>query len=51
MSKILKYFIKRWMKKYWGERCPEFESDCGCCRAWKYYDFIFEYFSNQEWSE
>ena len=47
---MLKYFIKRWVIKHWGKRCPDFEKSCGCCRAWKYYDYIFdlEYFLSGE---
>lgn len=41
---MIKYFIKRWIKKNWGKRCADFEPPCGCCRAWKYYDYIFEIF-------
>lgn len=29
------------MKRYWGERCPEYQKGCGTCEAWKCFDFIF----------
>lgn len=26
--------------EHWGERCPDFESGCPCCRAWAEFDQI-----------
>ena len=25
---------------HWGERCPDFEPDCPCCKAWAQYDHL-----------
>ena len=30
--------VKEAMIDYWGEKCPEFENDCGCCIAWKQFE-------------
>ena len=30
--------IKRVITEYLGERCPDFNADCLCCKAWKEYD-------------
>ena len=35
--------MKRWITKFWGKRCPDFEKDCGCCKAWKAYDYLFQF--------
>lgn len=24
----------------WGERCPDFDQDCGCCQMWATYDMV-----------
>ena len=39
----VKDFMKSFMVKFWGERCPDFEAGCGLCQAWKAYDTIFEF--------
>lgn len=26
--------------EYWGERCPDFDADCPCCKAWKQFDAL-----------
>lgn len=26
------------IKEAFGERCPDFDKDCWCCKAWKQYD-------------
>lgn len=26
--------------EHWGERCPDFEPGCPCCRAWAEFDQI-----------
>ncbi len=30
--------VEEAMIDHWGKRCPDFEKDCSCCRAWKEYD-------------
>lgn len=31
-------YIAEAIEEAWGERCPEFNPECHCCRAWKQYD-------------
>ena len=26
--------------EHWGERCPDFEPTCWCCKAWAQYDAL-----------
>ena len=28
------------IREHWGERCPDFDPECWCCRAWAEYDEI-----------
>lgn len=28
--------------EYFGERCPEFEPQCECCRRWRAFDELFD---------
>lgn len=32
-----------WIYTYriWGPRCPDFEPQCACCKAWAEHDEIF----------
>ena len=30
-----------WMKKYWGEKCPDFDGGCIGCQAWKAFETVF----------
>ena len=30
-----------WMEEYWGDRCPDFDKDCPCCKAWVAFDVVF----------
>lgn len=30
------------IREYWGERCPDFEPGCPCCRAWAEFDQLNE---------
>ena len=34
--------VKQLMLQNWGERCPDYCEDCPACKAWKYYDYLFE---------
>ncbi|MDD5616906.1 MAG: hypothetical protein PHH85_11985 [Candidatus Methanoperedens sp.] len=34
--------VKEYMIKNWGSRCPDYEENCACCKAWKYFDYLFE---------
>ena len=34
--------VKEYMVKNWGARCPDYEENCPCCKAWKYYDYLFK---------
>jgi len=29
---------KQFMLDLWGPKCEEFESKCGCCEAWKFFE-------------
>lgn len=31
-------YIAEAIEEAWGERCPDFDAECHCCRAWKQYD-------------
>jgi hypothetical protein len=41
-SGYFKERVKEYMVKNWGTRCPDYEKDCACCKAWKYFDYLFE---------
>ena len=49
INKIIKIIVKWWMKNNWGERCLDFDQYCCVCKAWKYYDYLFE--DEDDWSE
>lgn len=42
MGRDVRENLRKWMILYWGERCPDVEESCLCCRAWKAFDTIFE---------
>jgi len=33
----------RWMLDNWGERCPDYCKGCALCKAWKCFDYLFEW--------
>jgi len=35
--------MKEWMIKNWGERCLEYCESCSLCKAWKCFDYLFEF--------
>ena len=41
-SGYFKERVKEYMVKNWGTRCPDYEENCACCKAWKYFDYLFE---------
>ncbi len=41
-SGYFKERVKEYMIKNWGTRCPDYEKNCACCKAWKYFDYLFE---------
>jgi rubrerythrin len=41
-SGFFKERVKEWMIKNWGTRCPDYEENCPLCKAWKYFDYLFE---------
>ncbi|MDP2840945.1 MAG: hypothetical protein Q8O17_01550 [Candidatus Methanoperedens sp.] len=41
-SGYFKERVKEYMIKSWGTRCPDYEENCGYCKAWKYFDYLFE---------
>lgn len=36
----LKIRLKKWIQRYWGKRCPDYESSCMCCNAWASFDSL-----------
>lgn len=28
-------------KRIWGSRCPDYEPECPCCKAWRLHDEVF----------
>jgi len=41
-SGYMKERVKEWMNINWGTRCPDFDENCPLCKAWKYFDYLFE---------
>jgi hypothetical protein len=39
--KMTKIVLKWYITKYFGPRCPDYESSCECCIRWLAYDTIF----------
>jgi hypothetical protein len=39
---IPKVMAEAIIKTYFGERCPDFDKDCECCKRWKLLDQLFE---------
>ena len=37
----MKKSMKKWIEKFWGKRCKEFEENCPVCKAWLCYDYLF----------
>ena len=29
--------LKKWITKWYGTKCPDFDANCGNCQAWKCY--------------
>lgn len=40
--RLVKKSMYRWIEKFWGKRCKEYQKRCGTCEAWKAYDFLFQ---------
>ena len=40
-SREIEKIMREWMLKNWGERCKDYEPDCGLCNAWRAFDFLF----------
>lgn len=34
--------LRKFITKAYGERCPDFDKDCPCCRVWVRYDLLEE---------
>lgn len=34
--------LRRFLTENYGERCPDFDKDCPCCRVWVRYDLLEE---------
>lgn len=41
-SDYFKERVKEYMIKNWETRCPDYVKNCACCKAWKYFDYLFE---------
>ena len=39
----LKDRLEKWIKEYWGERCPDYCESCPCCKAWDAFDYLFQH--------
>jgi hypothetical protein len=39
---LAKAEARKWIEKNWGQRCPDFNPECGLCQAWFCFDFIFQ---------
>lgn len=33
-------WLKKKLKELYGEKCPDYEDRCACCKAWSVYDSI-----------
>lgn len=40
-DKILRR-LRKYITANYGERCPDFDKDCPCCRVWVRYDLLEE---------
>lgn len=40
-TKVLMELNRIWLKKFYGEKCPDYVNSCTCCRLWKAYETIF----------
>ena len=38
MVRHLRAVAETMLEEYYGERCPDFHTDCECCRRWKLLD-------------
>lgn len=41
-QEAFKPFLERYIEKWWGEKCPDFEGACGACRMWKALETLLE---------
>lgn len=41
--KSAKEETERFMNLWWGKRCPDYEPRCALCKAWKAFDYLFEW--------
>ena len=42
MAGHIRTIAETMLVKFFGERCPDFEPDCECCRRWKLLDELTE---------
>jgi len=40
MSETFKFPTAEEITRDWGERCSDFDQDCGCCQMWGTFDHI-----------
>ncbi len=46
---ILRGKVRKYILKHFGKRCKRFSFGCSICMAWCYFDFLFMWFSEDEW--
>lgn len=34
-----------YVRRIYGTRCPDYDADCYCCKAWREHDELFSYSS------
>ena len=32
--------LSDWIERNYGKKCPDYEKNCPCCKAWKCYDYL-----------
>lgn len=42
-TKVVWAVLEPWLKLHFGEKCPDYEYGCECCRRWKFAEDLLEY--------
>lgn len=40
---LLAQQVAAWITEFYGERCPDFNEHCECCRRWNLFDQLFSH--------
>lgn len=48
-NRLLKWLLKRYIRREYGERCKSFDFGCGLCQAWLSYYYLFT--DKPQWDE